>query len=95
MSQLYLANVMASTVHAVGYFNSKSLTVKQVSARSVQSKIAIRGRSSKITKVNVRDGVLSILPELAHKKPEWIKTGISEESDALAIGLYAHKFPIK
>jgi hypothetical protein len=84
MSQLYLANVMASTVHAICF--ERGFTVKQVSARSVQSKIAIRGKSKNITKVQVRNGVIDRLPELEPRKKDWIK--IYEEPDAIAIGLY-------
>jgi hypothetical protein len=84
MSQLYLANVQISTVHAISVLLCRG--INQVSARSVQSKIAIKGKSAGITKPQVRNGVIDRLPELAHRKGDWIK--VFEESDAIAIGLY-------
>ncbi len=85
MSQLYLANVMATTLHTVCV--AHDVPVSQVSARSVSSRIAIRGRGSKITKPQIRNGVLAFLPELRPRLSDWVK--VFEEPDAIAIGLHA------
>lgn len=82
-SQSYLANVAISTVHACAF--AAGIDCVQVSARTVQKNIAIRGNSKRVTKAQVRNGVLKLLPELEHRKSDWTK--IFEEPDALAIGL--------
>lgn len=83
MDQLYLVNVMATTVHVIAF--EYGLEVVQVAARSVQAKIARRKPEVKLTKPQVRDGVIDRLPELAdHFKG----VKVFEESDALAIGLW-------
>lgn len=82
--QGYLANVQITTVHAIAYMSG--IKVVQVSANSVKSKIAVRGRGKKITKPQVRNGVISLLPELKPRISDWVK--IFEEPDALAVGLY-------
>lgn len=82
--QGYLANVMATTLHAISYEYGREIS--QVMARTVQSEIAIRGRSKKITKQQVRNGVVTLLPQLKPRVSDWVK--IFEESDAIAIGLW-------
>lgn len=82
--QGYLANVQITTLHAIA--RSQGYLVHQVSARTVQSHIAIRGRGKKITKQQVRNGVIVGLPELKSRISEWMK--VFEETDALAIGLW-------
>lgn len=83
--QLYLANVQITIVHALAIMYG-SCEVQQISARTVQKAIAIRGNSRKVTKPQVRNGVLSLLPELKPRLKEFIK--VFEETDALAIGLW-------
>lgn len=83
-SQGYLANVMATTVHVVAMM--ADYNVEQVSARSVQKNISVRGKTKNVTKPQVRNGVLSLLPELKETFKQNMK--IFEESDAVAIGLY-------
>ncbi len=85
MSQMYLANVMATTVHTVCH--NMMVPVSQVSARTVSTRIAIRKPNTKVTKVQVRAGVLQLLPELKPRLADWIK--IFEEPDAISIGLHA------
>lgn len=82
-SQSYLANTAITVVHAIAY--SRGIPVHQLSARHVQKQIAIRGKSKKITKPQVRNGVIQLLPELKPKLSKWVK--IFEEPDALAVGL--------
>jgi Holliday junction resolvasome RuvABC endonuclease subunit len=82
-SQSYLANVAISTVHACAL--AAGIPCVQISARTIQSAIAIRGKSKKVTKAQVRNGVLKLLPELEPRKSDWTK--IFEEPDALATGL--------
>lgn len=84
--QSYLANTVVSVLHVCAVFHS--IPVAQISAREVQSKIVLEKRKDqKISKQQVRNGVLHSLPEIAHKKSEWIKSKHWDESDALAIGL--------
>jgi hypothetical protein len=83
-SQGYLANVMATTVHAVAFI--QGITVAQVSARKVQSAIAIGGKTKKPTKPQVRNGVIERLPEVKDTLKSEMK--VFERSDALAIGLW-------
>lgn len=78
-SQAYLANVAITTVHAIAI--TRGLPIHQVGANTVKSSIAIGG----VTKPRVRNGVIELLPELAHRKSEWVKE--FDEPDALAIGL--------
>jgi Holliday junction resolvasome RuvABC endonuclease subunit len=82
MDQLYLANVQCTTLHAIAY--AYGLKVVQLSARTVQARIAKRKPGVKLTKPQVRDGVIGRLPELTdHLKG----CKVFEESDALAVGL--------
>lgn len=85
MDQLYLANVQITVLHAIAL--SYGVKVEQVSARTVQSKMALRKKNVKVTKPQVRNGVLSYFPEL---EPLLKTKGkqVFEESDALAIGLW-------
>lgn len=82
--QGYLVNVMATTVHAIAL--GMGVEVSHVSAVKVQNAIAIPGRPKKLTKVQVRNGVVSLLPELIERVPDWTK--VMEEPDALAVGLW-------
>jgi Holliday junction resolvasome RuvABC endonuclease subunit len=85
MDQLYLANVQATTLHVIAL--SYGVKVQQVSARTVQAKVALRKKDVKVTKPQVRNGVLTRFPELQSRlKPKGSQ--IFEESDALAIGLW-------
>ena len=83
MDQLYLANVQVTTLHVVAL--TFGLKVVQVSARTVQAKIAKRKPGVKVTKPQVRNGVIERLPEVEDRLKA---CKIFEESDALAIGLY-------
>jgi hypothetical protein len=84
-AQGYLANVMATTIHAIAIYHG--VKVEQVSARKVHNQIAIGGKTKNPTKPQVRNGVLQLLPELKDSKAkEWVK--IFEEPDALAIALW-------
>lgn len=82
-TQSYLANCVCTTFHNCAFIHG--VKVIQVSARSVQARIAVRGKSKKITKVQVRNGVLERLP---HLRPR-IKELVADETDAIAIGLFA------
>jgi Holliday junction resolvasome RuvABC endonuclease subunit len=85
MDQLYLVNVQVTVLHTIAL--TYGVKVEQVSARTVQSKIALRKKDVKVTKPQVRNGVLSQFPELAERlKPKGSQ--IFEESDAIAIGLW-------
>jgi hypothetical protein len=82
--QLYVANVMITTVHAIAI--AYGIPVEQVSARTVQAKMALRKPNVKVTKPQVRNGVLTHLPEIKERLMKDVK--VFEESDALAIGLW-------
>lgn len=85
MDQLYLVNVQCTTLQAVAL--AYGLKVVQVSARSVQAKLALRKKDVKVTKPQVRNGVLTHYPELTERlKPKGSQ--VFEESDAIAIGLH-------
>lgn len=81
--QAYLVNVALTTVQALATL--AGIPVTQISARTTQSQIAIGKKGKKITKVQVRNGVLAQLPELSHRKSEWTK--VFDEVDAIATGL--------
>jgi Holliday junction resolvasome RuvABC endonuclease subunit len=81
--QAYLANVALTVVQTIAVL--ADVPMSQISARTVQSRIAVGRKGKKITKVQVRNGVLRQLPELEHRKKEWTK--IFDEPDALAVGL--------
>lgn len=84
MDQLYLANVQVTVLHAIAI--SYGVKVVQVSARSVQAKIAKRKPNIKVTKPQVRQGVLERFPELAPLVKEEMK--VFERTDAIAVGLF-------
>jgi Holliday junction resolvasome RuvABC endonuclease subunit len=83
--QGYIANVVATTMHNIAH--QVEVPVEQVSARAWESKIAKRGKSKKITKAQIRNGVLVHLPKLKQKLAahlnEW------DRWDSVAIGLFA------
>lgn len=80
MSQAYLAlsavtafQTMAACLFLPSYQRSAITVKKDVTG------------NSKATKVGVRNGVISMLPELASRKSQWVK--IFDELDAIAVGL--------
>jgi hypothetical protein len=75
---------MITTVHAIAI--AYGIPVEQVSARTVQAKMALRKPNVKVTKPQVRNGVLTHLPEMKERLMKNVK--VFEESDALAIGLW-------
>lgn len=83
MDQLYLANVQVTVLHAIAI--SYGVKVVQVSARSVQAKIAKRKPNVKVTKPQVRNGIIELFPEL-----ESLLKGSKtfERSDAIAVSAY-------
>lgn len=83
-AQGYLAHTMSVAVKATASY--MGAIISQVSATKVQNEIGIKGRAKKMTKPNVRNGVISILPKL-----EGILRAdgkVFERSDAIAIGLW-------
>lgn len=82
-TQSYLANCVATTLHCAAF--GWGCNLSQISARSVQTRIAVRKDTKKITKAQVRNGVIEIIPgvgkELTHHLMEW------DRWDAIAIGL--------
>lgn len=80
---MYLANVATTVWHCVAI--DHGITAKQIGATSVHK--AMTGKGRKVTKPQVRNGVLKLLPELEGRKKDWVK--VFEEPDAIAIGLTA------
>lgn len=80
--QSYLAHAQITTVHAVAYL--REIEVEQISATTVKKRLTGKGGASK---VQVRNAVLSLMPELGYKREEWIKMKVHDESDALGIAL--------
>lgn len=82
-TQAYLANCVASTLHCAAY--GRGLTVAQVSARTVQTRIAKRKETNNITKAQVRNGVIELMPEVGIKLTKHLMEW--DRWDAIAIGL--------
>ena len=83
--QLYLANTQATVVHAIAM--SRRILTGQVSAIKPQ-KYVTKSKAKRITKTQVRNGVLETFPQLKDQlKFDW-KQKVYERSDALAIGLF-------
>lgn len=81
-----LALTVVTTVQALAY--DQLCDVVQIGANTVKKRI---GGGGKATKVKVRNGVLSMLPELEPRRPEWTgKNAVWDEVDALAVGLAYH-----
>lgn len=81
--QSYLANTAVTVCQAVATL--RGVPFVQIAANSVQAKIAVGRKGRKISKVQVRNGVIQLLPELADRKKDWVK--VFDEVDAIAIGL--------
>jgi Holliday junction resolvasome RuvABC endonuclease subunit len=79
-TQSHLALCAITTIQVVAM--QHGLPVRQVGATSVKKAI---GGNGEATKVQVRNGVFKILPEVEDRKKEWTK--VFDVSDALAIGL--------
>lgn len=90
-AQGYLANTVVATLHNIAYFYH--VPIVQVSALSVQSKIALRKPNvKKISKVQVRNGVLNRLPDLTELFKDYSKIHHWDAIDAVAIGLYYQEY---
>lgn len=82
--QMYLVNVAVTTVQAMAF--DRGIPVSQIGATTVHTAMAgKKKKNKKTTKVQVRNGVLKLLPELEYRKPDWTKK--FDEPDAIAIGL--------
>lgn len=82
-TQMYLVNAVVAAIQALTM--ERGIKVDQIGATSVQSRIAVGKKGRKTSKVQVRNGVIELLPELLPRKSEWVK--VFEEPDALAVGL--------
>lgn len=82
-TQSYLAHAQITTVHAIALANGYH-NISQLGATTVKARI---GGKKSATKVQVRNGVLEIMPGIAHKRTEWIAAKTFDESDAFAIAL--------
>jgi Holliday junction resolvasome RuvABC endonuclease subunit len=82
-TQMYLVNVAMAVVQTIARL--AGIPVAQIGATTVQSKIAIGPKRKKVSKVQVRNGVFQLLPELEYRKSDWTK--VFDEPDAIAVGL--------
>jgi Holliday junction resolvasome RuvABC endonuclease subunit len=78
--QALLAGAAITSIQAIAA--TKGYVVSQIGATTIKCQIAGSGRA---TKVGVRNGVVSILPELAKAAKGWTKE--FDEPDAIAVGL--------
>lgn len=85
--QSYIANVVATTIHNICL--EEKVEFVQISARSWQSRIALRkSRSDKITKPQIRNGVLTHFPDLrTQMTPAQLKEW--DRWDAIGIGIFS------
>jgi Holliday junction resolvasome RuvABC endonuclease subunit len=81
-AQSVLANVAMTTVQS--FMMLEDIPITQVAAVSVKARI---GGGKSATKPKVRDGVISLIPELASRKSSWAKK--FDEPDAIGVGLVA------
>ena len=81
---MYLVNVAMSNVRALAI--ERGIPVHQIGATTVHKRlVGKRPKGKKITKVQVRNGVIKLLPELEHRKRDWVKH--FDEPDAIAVAL--------
>lgn len=81
-SQMYLVNVAMTTIQTKATI--QNIPISQIGATSWQAKIAIGRKTKKTSKVQCRNGVIKLFPELEDRKKSWTK--IFEEPDAIGIG---------
>jgi Holliday junction resolvasome RuvABC endonuclease subunit len=79
-AQSQLAATVVTTIQVLATLDG--IAVKQISAGTMKRKI---GGVKDATKPRVRNGVLSIVPELAPRRRDFMK--VFDETDAIAIGL--------
>lgn len=83
-TQMYLVNVGITVIQTLAI--ERGIKVSQIGATTVQSMIVgKRAKGVKVTKPQVRNGVISLLPELAPRKRDWVKH--FDEPDAIAVAL--------
>lgn len=83
-TQMYLVNVAVTAVQTLAI--ERDIPVYQISAPTVHTSIVgKRPKGKKVTKPQVRNGVINLLPELAHRKRDWTK--FFDEPDSLAVAL--------
>jgi Holliday junction resolvasome RuvABC endonuclease subunit len=78
--QRQLATTAITTIQAVAI--QSGLPIRQIGANTVKARI---GGGKKASKVQVRNGVLHLMPDMQHKKKEWTK--VFDECDAFAVAL--------
>lgn len=79
-TQSQLAGTAITVIQARA--SQRRIPIEQIGATTIKAQI---GGNKKATKVQVRNGVFTILPETKARKSEWTK--IFEEPDAIATGL--------
>lgn len=81
-TQMYLVNVAVTILQTITV--ARDIPLYQIGATSVHTTIVgKRPKGKKITKPQVRNAVIDLLPEVAHRKSDWIKS--FDEPDAIAV----------
>lgn len=80
MSQPLLAATAITTMQTICH--EFGMPLHQIGATTIKARI---GGHQKASKVQVRNGVLQLLPQLLPKKRQWVKE--FDEPDAIAVGL--------
>jgi Holliday junction resolvasome RuvABC endonuclease subunit len=82
-TQAELAKAAIISVMAMAFY--RDIPVYQIAATTVKKSIGGHGKASK---VKVRDGVISLIPELAHRRYGWQESKKTmDEPDAIGVGL--------
>lgn len=79
--QMYIVNAVMSVIQSAAI--AREIPVEQVAATSVRS--CLMPGKKKATKVQIRNKVIEIFPELKERKADWKKE--FDEPDAIAIGV--------
>lgn len=88
--QSVLAASAVTTVQTICKIHG--MKVEQIAAVTVKARV---GGIKTATKPKVRDGVITLLPELAQRKSDWTKADTFDEPDAIGVGLVALGYRVK
>lgn len=83
-TQSYLVNTVVASLHIAAFIHG--VWPEQIAARTVQKRVGITGRTGKVTKAGMRNGVVTIIPDLlphVSAKDEWPW----DRWDAIGIGI--------
>lgn len=77
-----LAKVALTSIHTVAF--QRGIEIQQIAANSVKKAMTGNGKA---TKVQVRNGVVELLPTLKPRVKDWTKADKMDEPDAIGVGL--------